>query len=52
MAAAGAGEVLVSGTTRDLADGATGLHFESRGRHPLKGLDREHELLVASTPAG
>jgi class 3 adenylate cyclase len=52
MAAAGAGEVLVSGTTRDLADGATGLHFESRGRHRLKGLEREHELLVASSSAG
>jgi len=49
MAEAGAGEVLVSGTTRDLADGATGLHFESRGRHRLKGLDREHELFVASS---
>jgi class 3 adenylate cyclase len=27
-----AGEVLVSSTTRDLAEGATGLTFESRGR--------------------
>jgi class 3 adenylate cyclase len=41
------GEVLVSGTTHDLADGATGLAFESRGRHRLKGLDREHELFAA-----
>ncbi|HEX5469854.1 MAG TPA: adenylate/guanylate cyclase domain-containing protein [Gaiellaceae bacterium] len=39
-----AGEVLVSGTTRDLAEGATGLEFESRGRFRLKGLNREHEL--------
>jgi class 3 adenylate cyclase len=39
-----AGEVLVSGTTRDLAEGATGLAFESRGRFQLKGLTREHEL--------
>lgn len=41
---AGAGEVLVSATTRDLAEGATGLVFESRGRFRLRGLNREHEL--------
>jgi len=34
---AGPGEVLVSGTTRDLLDGS-GLSFESRGEHELKGL--------------
>ena len=33
----GPGEVLVSGTTRDLLDGS-GLAFESRGEHELKGL--------------
>jgi class 3 adenylate cyclase len=33
----GPGEVLVSGTTRDLLDGS-GLSFESRGDHELKGL--------------
>ena len=44
-----AGEVLVSGTTRDLAEGATGLTFESRGRHRLKGLEREHELFAAAS---
>jgi len=33
----GPGEVLVSGTTRDLLDGS-GLCFESRGEHELKGL--------------
>jgi class 3 adenylate cyclase len=48
---AGAGEVLVSGTTRDLAEGATGLTFESRGRHRLKGLEREYELFAATSPA-
>jgi class 3 adenylate cyclase len=48
---AGAGEVLVSGTTRDLAEGATGLTFESRGRHRLKGLEREHELFAAGSSA-
>jgi len=42
-----AGEILVSGTTRDLAEGATGLMFESRGRFRLKGLEREHELFSA-----
>jgi class 3 adenylate cyclase len=34
---AGPGEVLVSGTTRDLLDGSD-LHLESRGEHELKGL--------------
>jgi class 3 adenylate cyclase len=43
--------VLVSGTTRDLAEGAAGLAFESRGRHRLKGLEREHELFVAGSYA-
>lgn len=43
-----AGEVLVSGTTRDLAEGTTGLEFESRGRFSLKGLTREHELFSVS----
>ena len=37
-ALAGAGEVLVSGTTHDLLDGS-GLHFDDRGAHELKGLD-------------
>jgi class 3 adenylate cyclase len=36
-ALAGPGEVLVSGTTHDLLDGS-GLSFESRGSHELKGL--------------
>ena len=39
-----ADEILVSSTTRDLAEGATGLRFESRGQFRRKGLDREHEL--------
>jgi class 3 adenylate cyclase len=47
---AGSGEVLMSGTTRDLAAGATGLTFESRGRHRLKGLEREYELFAATPP--
>ena len=44
-----AGEVLVSGTTRDLAEGATWLTFESRGRFRLKGLSRELELFSAGS---
>jgi class 3 adenylate cyclase len=36
-AAAEAGEVLVSGTVRDLVAGS-GLHFEDRGRRELKGV--------------
>ncbi len=50
-ARAGAGEVLVSSVTRELAEGATGLMFESRGRHRLKGLEREHELFVVGSSA-
>ena len=52
MAEAGSDEVLVSGTTRDLAEGTSGLAFESRGRHRLKGLGREHELFAAASSAG
>jgi class 3 adenylate cyclase len=48
LAEAGGGEVLVSGTTRDLAEGATGLAFEPRGRYRLKGLEREHELFAVA----
>jgi class 3 adenylate cyclase len=36
-AQAEAGEVLVSGTVRDLAD-VSGIDFESRGEHELEGL--------------
>lgn len=46
VALAGAGEVMLSSTTRDLAEGS-GLVFRSRGRHVLKGLDGERELFVA-----
>jgi class 3 adenylate cyclase len=48
---AGAGEILASGTTRDLAEGATGLTFEARGRYRLKGLEREYEVFAATPPA-
>jgi class 3 adenylate cyclase len=49
VAKAGAGEVLVSGSTRDLAEGATGLTFDPQGRHHLKGFERERELFTASS---
>ena len=52
LAEAGAGEVLVSGTTRDLAEGATGLTFERKGRYRLKGLEREHDLFAAASATG
>jgi class 3 adenylate cyclase len=52
LAEAGAAEVLVSGSTRDLAEGATGLTFEARGSYPLKGLEREYELFAAGSAAG
>ncbi|MGH9896593.1 MAG: adenylate/guanylate cyclase domain-containing protein [bacterium] len=51
LAEAGAGEVLVSGSTRDLAEGATGLTFDSRGSYALQGLEREHELFAAGSSA-
>jgi class 3 adenylate cyclase len=52
VARAGAGEVLVSGITRGIAEGATGLRFQSRGRHRLKGMERQHELFAAGSAAG
>lgn len=42
-ALAGTGEVLVSGTTRDLMDGS-GLRFADRGHHALKGLDGQRRI--------
>jgi class 3 adenylate cyclase len=46
MSHAGAGEVLVSGTVRDLTAGA-GLTFEPRGVHALKGVPGEWLLYRA-----
>jgi class 3 adenylate cyclase len=45
MAAAGGGEVLVSSTTRDLVAGS-GLEFEDRGEHELKGIEGPRRLYV------
>ena len=44
-AIAGAGEVLVSATTRDLLDGS-GLVFEDRGPHELKGLSGPRSIFA------
>ena len=43
LAVAGAGEVVVSATTHDLAEGS-GLTFADAGRHALKGLSGERQL--------
>jgi len=40
---AGPGEVLVSSTVRDLVAGS-GIEFEDRGLHELKGLDEPRRL--------
>ena len=45
-ASAGTGEVLVSSTVKDLVAGS-GLGFESRGHHALKGIPDEWELFAA-----
>jgi len=49
-AAAGAGEVLVSGTTNGLLTGS-GLITASRGEHSLKGIEEPVELFAASEGA-
>jgi class 3 adenylate cyclase len=46
-ALAGPGEVLVSATTRDLLDGS-GLAFESRGEHELRGLAGARAIFALS----
>lgn len=51
MAVAGAGEILVSDLTRALA-GASGLNFEDRGTHELKGLDGEWHLCAFAPELG
>jgi class 3 adenylate cyclase len=49
-ARAGAGEVLVSRTVRDLVAGS-GLEFSERGEHELKGLPASFTLYRAERPA-
>lgn len=51
MAAAGADEILVSATTRQLATGS-GLQFDGRGEHELKGLEGPRELFAVRVGTG
>ena len=44
-AMAGPGEVLVTGTVRDLVVGS-GIVFDDRGRHSLKGVPDEWQVLA------
>jgi class 3 adenylate cyclase len=50
MALAGAGEILVSRTVRDLVVGSD-LSFEDRGTHQLRGIDGEWQLLAVRAAA-
>jgi class 3 adenylate cyclase len=45
LALAGPGDILTSSTTRDLVDGS-GLAFEDRGRHELRGISGSREVLA------
>jgi class 3 adenylate cyclase len=47
-AAARPGEVLVSSTVKDLVAGS-GLRFDDRGTHELKGVPGEWRLFAATT---
>ncbi len=49
-AAAQADEILVTGTVRDLVAGS-GLRFDDRGLHPLKGVPGEWRLFALALPA-
>jgi class 3 adenylate cyclase/streptogramin lyase len=51
MGAAGAGEVVVSSTVRDLVGGA-GLELTDRGTHRLKGVDDEWRLFAVTAVDG
>jgi pimeloyl-ACP methyl ester carboxylesterase len=49
-ALAGAGEVLVSSTVKDLVAGS-GIQFEDRGMHALKGIQHEWHIFRVSVPS-
>ncbi len=51
MSLGGPGEVLVTGTTRELVGGA-GFGFQDRGRHALKGVDGEWQVLAVTEVDG
>jgi class 3 adenylate cyclase len=46
VGAAGAGDVLITRTTRDLVEGS-GLLFEDRGEHELQGVEGKRALYAA-----
>ena len=48
MALGGASEIIVSSVTRGLVEGS-GLRFEERGRHQVKGLERPIEVFLLAT---
>ena len=48
---AGPGEVLVSGTVKDLLAGS-GIEFDDRGTHELKGVPGEWRLYAVSATEG
>jgi class 3 adenylate cyclase len=51
MGLAGSGEVLVSQTVKDLVSGS-GITFEPRGSHTLKGVPDEWSLYSVSDASG
>ena len=51
MALAGAGQILVTGSVRDIVRGS-GFGFESRGVHELRGLEGEWHLFEVTTVDG
>lgn len=50
MALAGAGEILVSSTTKEIVS-SPGVTFEDRGRHVLKGVPGERQVYAATVGA-
>lgn len=48
MALGGASEIIVSSVTRGLVEGS-GFHFEERGLHQVKGLERAIEVFLLAT---
>ena len=51
MALGGPSEVVVSATTRSLVEGS-GLRFESRGSHHLKGIEHPIEVFWIAASIG
>jgi YVTN family beta-propeller protein len=51
MSLGGAGDVLITGTTRELVGGA-GFGFKDRGRHVLKGVDGEWQVFAVTEVDG